>query len=382
MDVTLSLTHDCNLACSYCYAGEKRRTSMTTKVADRALDFAFSFDADEVQLGYFGGEPMMEWELLQHATARAEELAADSIKLKKTLTTNVTMMTPERAEWLKEHEFYLGVSIDGCRKMHDVTRPFVSGRSSFDACIKGLDIILSLIPDLEVIVVPDPMSVQHLAESIRFMIEDKKVHRVSVNPNFYTEWDDEALDGMKKAFEEIGEQYLAWYRSGMMPQVNFIDTKVITQLKEGYSCKDKCNFGEHEIAVAPSGRLYPCERLVATDDGGEMCIGNIFDGFDEKKRAAILSQRGNVNPDCLSCSIRSRCMNWCCCINYALTGTINRTDGIVCFHEQTAAAVADRIGSMLFEERCPAFLRRFYYEDFSDPNPDTTIPSPTQTPLP
>ncbi len=367
MDVTLSLTHDCNLACTYCYAGEKRRCAMTQEVADKALEFAFSFGADEVQLGYFGGEPMLEWDLLQHATYRAEELAGETVKLKKTLTTNCTLMTPEKGAWLEEHAFYLGISIDGCREMHDITRPFVGGGSSFDACIEGLDVILPHVPDLEVIIVPDPQNVRHLAESVRFMVEDKKVHRVSVNPNFYTEWDDNALDGMKQAFEEIGEHYRRWYRAGGMPQVNFIDTKIITQLKTGYSCKDKCNFGEREIAVAPSGRLYPCERLVATDTGGDMCIGDIFNGFDEERRAAILAQRGNVNPDCLSCTIRSRCMNWCCCINYALTGAINRTDGIVCFHERTAAAVADRIGSLLFEERCPAFLARFYQEDFSPP---------------
>lgn len=365
MDVTLSLTHDCNLACSYCYAGEKRRSSMTRDVADKALAFAFSFGADEVQLGYFGGEPMLEWDLLQYATARAEELAGDTVELKKTLTTNCTLMTPEKGAWLKKHAFYLGISIDGCREMHDITRPYIDGRSSFDTCMKGLNIILPLVPDLEVIIVPDPGNVRYLAESVRFMVENKSVHRVSVNPNFYAEWDDDALDGMKNAFETIGEYYLGWYRSGKMPHVNFIDTKVITRLKAGYSCGDKCNFGEREIAVAPSGRLYPCERLVATDDGGAMCIGSIFDGFDAEKRAAILARRGNVNPDCIACSIRSRCMNWCCCINYALTGAINRTDGIVCFHEQTAAAVADRLGSILFEEHCPAFLARFYQEDFS-----------------
>ena len=86
-------------------------------------------------------------------------------------------------------------------------------------------------------------------------------------------------------------------------------------------------------------------------------------GFDEPKRANVLKKRGNVDTECIGCEFRPRCMNWCCCINYALTGAIDETDGIVCFHERTAIKVADRVGSLLFEEKNPAFLNRFYYEE-------------------
>jgi len=185
VDVSLALTHDCNLACTYCYAGEKRRDSMSAEIADRAIDFAFSFGAPKLQLGFFGGEPLIEWDLLQAAALRAEGKAqAADTELQKTVTTNGTLLTSDRVAWLREHDFYPALSLDGNRAMHDVTRPHCAGRSSFEATRRGLKLLQEWFPEVEVIVVPDPANVKHLAESVRFLVEEQQVLRISINPNF------------------------------------------------------------------------------------------------------------------------------------------------------------------------------------------------------
>jgi uncharacterized protein len=143
-------------------------------------------------------------------------------------------------------------------------------------------------------------------------------------------------------------------------RVNIIDGKIRVRIKEGYEQCDHCGFGENELAVAASGNLYPCERIVADDTNAELCIGNVATGFDAGRRARILACRGNTNPECADCPIRERCMNWCSCINYATTGAINRVDGLVCLHERMVVAIADRVGATLFAERNPAFLANFY----------------------
>lgn len=363
MDLSLALTHDCNLACTYCYAGRKRRQAMTPETACAAIRFAFSFGTPKMQLGFFGGEPLLEWELLRQATDLAEaEAARSAVALQKTVTTNGTLLTEDRVEWLHGHAFYPALSLDGNRAMHDATRRHADGRSSFDDTLRGLRLLKTLFPDLEVIAVPDPANIRHLAEGVRFLAEEEEIRRIAINPNFHTHWDDGALACWHQAFEEIGNFYLARHRCGQPVAINFIDSKIITRLKNGYSCGDRCNFGESEIAVAPSGRLYPCERLIGEDLDTAMAIGDVFAGFDEEKRAGILARRGNVDGECLACGHRRRCMNWCCCINYTLTGAIDQTDGIVCFHERTAIAVADRVADDLFGEKNPAFMKRFYYE--------------------
>ncbi|MBN2685468.1 MAG: SPASM domain-containing protein [Pontiellaceae bacterium] len=136
---------------------------------------------------------------------------------------------------------------------------------------------------------------------------------------------------------------------------------MITRLKDGYAACDRCSFGEREVAVAPSGNLYPCERLVGDDRNTEMQIGTVFDGFAEGNYLELLRRRGNANAECAECAQKERCMNWCGCINYATTGQINQVAGIVCFHEQLAIEVADRVGNALYAENNPAFLKQFYY---------------------
>jgi uncharacterized protein len=145
-------------------------------------------------------------------------------------------------------------------------------------------------------------------------------------------------------------------------RVDFIDSKIKTRLKAGYAACDRCNFGEQEIAVTAGGNIYPCERLVG-EDTGDLCIGNVRDGFDATARMAVLAKRGNRNPECRDCGLRERCMNWCACTNYITTGAIDRVDGLVCYHEQMTVAIADSVAALLYEEQNPYFLETFYSDE-------------------
>ena len=363
MNLTLCLTHDCNLACAYCYAGAKRRDAMTWDVAQRAIDFAFGPDDAKRQLGFFGGEPLMQWNLLRRALEYAESIdTPEGVTLLKTLTTNGTLLDDDKLAWLAERDVFLAVSIDGDRAMHDLTRPLRGGGSSFDACVAGLRRALAVLPQTEVIVVPDPRNVWRLADGVKHLADETGAIRISINPNFYVEWPQASLDAWRREFEKLGAFYIERFRSGRPLYLNFIDGKVITRLKDGFEACDRCSFGEDEIAVAPSGRIYPCERLVGEDTNDEVCIGTVHEGFDVDKRLALMARRGNTNDDCLECRLKHRCMNWCGCINYATTGSIDRVDGVVCFHERMAIAIADRVANTLYEEGNRAFLEQFYYE--------------------
>ena len=116
------------------------------------------------------------------------------------------------------------------------------------------------------------------------------VPRISINPNFYTDWPEAPLEQWTRSFRELGDFYMDQFRAGRPFELNFINSKIITRLKDGYAACDRCSFGEREIAVAPSGNIYPCERLVAEDRNMEVCIGSVFDGFDEGKYFALLGR--------------------------------------------------------------------------------------------
>jgi uncharacterized protein len=346
------------MACTYCYAGKKRKQSMTLATAAKAIDFAAKQDNSDFQLGFFGGEPLLEWDLLQKCVKIAEEKLADR-NLVPTITTNGIGLTEERTDWLYSHNFYIGLSIDGNRAMHDTTRRLRSGASSHAAVVQGLHNALQCPEKVETITVLDPANISYTAESINFLAE-LGVKRISLNPNFYTEWNPQQLEEFKNAYEAAADCLIKSYRSGNPLKINVIDSKIITALKEGYACSDRCKFGCGEIAIAPSGRIYPCERLVGDDDDDAICIGDIQNGFDKIKYPEILAKRGNRDPECETCELKPRCMNWCGCINYTTTGAIDSSPGILCFHEKISIAAADRAAATLFKEHNPDFLKRFY----------------------
>ena len=333
---------------------------MSRETAEAAIRFAADQDSGPFQLGFFGGEPLLEWSLLQEATQMAKN-HLQGRELALTVTTNAMGLTESRVEWLFNHGFYLGVSIDGNREMHDTCRTLRGGKSSFDAVLKGLKKALAHPERVEAIMVIDPENVRFAADGVAFLA-DLGVERISFNPNFYVEWDESALKALDQAYELAGEVMLSGYRAGRPFGLNVLDAKIITRLKDGYAKSDRCNFGCGEMAVAPSGNIYPCERLVGADEDDEICIGSVYTGYDMAKRVGLLGKRGNQDLECATCDLRSRCMNWCGCINYTTTGAIDSAPGLVCYHEKLSIRVADRVAGVLFQEKNAAFFGRFYRE--------------------
>jgi radical SAM protein with 4Fe4S-binding SPASM domain len=97
-----------------------------------------------------------------------------------------------------------------------------------------------------------------------------------------------------------------------------------------------------EFAFTPSGNIYPCERLIGSDNGQSHCIGNIHDGFFLKEKCF---QKSNMatNNECQLCSLSQYCMNWCGCTNYFLTGSYNLVGPFVCASEKVAINSAFKV---------------------------------------
>lgn len=370
MDVTLCLTHACNLRCGYCYAGRKFRRSMSWDTARRALDFAFSNSLDSAahtgrgepvcQLGFFGGEPLIEWDLLCRATEYAlAESSRLGIRLKRTVTTNLTLLDEPKVVWLRKHGFHVGLSIDGNAAMHDSLRRTTRGGGSHSACAGALRFFCGQDANGEVIVVLDPRNIHHLTDSIDWLI-GQGIRRISLNPNFTAGWSPETLAIWSEAYQGVGALYADTYRRGDPVHINIIDGKIRSRINGGYRPCDRCGFGESEIAVSAAGNFYPCERLVGDDSITELRIGDVRTGFHHDARRRILASRGNEVSECIDCPVRDRCVNWCGCVNYASTGFINRVPAIVCHHEKLSIHMADSVASLLFAERNPMFLNRFY----------------------
>jgi uncharacterized protein len=365
VDISLVLTHDCNLGCTYCYTGDKFKKRMPWEIAARALDLGFADAAEKLQLSFFGGEPTLEWDMLVRATDEARARAERAGKeLVLTVTTNGTTLTDERVRWLVERDFFIGLSIDGVRAAHDATRPTSGGKPSFDQVVRGLDLLLAHDAWLETISVVDPGNVRWLGESVRFLAE-RGVGRIALNPNFGAHWSDDALALWERGYVEAADLYVARSRAGRPIYINVIEDKLITHVKDGYAESDHCKMGHGSVAVAPSGNLYPCERMVEEDRSAELRIGHVSTGVDRGRMMVLDAQAGPVNEECGGCGVQSRCMSFCACANRAETGSIGEAGGVQCWHEQMAMRVADQAGNQLWRAKNRYFLQRVYAYEVS-----------------
>jgi len=360
MNLTLSLTHNCQFRCDYCYAGQKYHKPISKETILKAIEFTLQIPMRRLEFGFFGGEPLMEWELFKFATCEMErETKKRDIELIKTFTTNGVLLDSEKVAWLREHGFYVVVSIDGDEVMHDTHRRYRGGKSTFTDVKIGIEELQKVYRDDEyaVISVVTPQNIHRLNSSVRYLYEEMGISDIHLALNYFTEWGDETEE-YSKVYHLLGDYVIEQYRNNKKIAIDIIDGKIRSAIEAKCS---SCSFGELKIAVAPSGNIYPCERLIG-EDSGELSIGNVYSGFDHSRRNELISQRGNSNEECKTCPLKDRCTNSCGCTNYTLTNSINTTNGVVCFFQKLFIEVADRVGATLYEEKNIGFLERFYGE--------------------
>jgi len=359
--VTLCLTHDCNLRCRYCYGGSKSKRHMTPATGFAAIERAVGRTSARLHLVFFGGEPLLRWRTLVALTDQARKRAtAAGLELRPTVTTNGTLLTKERVAWLRRNGFVLAISCDGDRLAHDASRRDARGRSSHARTTAGLRRALDAGLGVRTILVLDPASLDRLPASLAFLRSLGATDFV-VNPNWAADWTGrEVQERWARAYGGAARLWVDAHREGKPFWLSFLDDKIAAQLKGGYTAAERCDLGRRNLVVAPSGRLYPCDRLVGEDRDERFVIGDVASGPVAERIAALVARTCRLPEDCLACAIAPRCRNRCACANLALTGAIDTPSETLCFHEQLAIRTADEAAGILFAERNASFVRQHY----------------------
>jgi uncharacterized protein len=149
--ITAVMNLDCNLACSYCFEGNRRgKHYMSAETADRLVDFTaenYLRKGKNIRIDFYGGEPLLSLELIKDISGKLKQLAEKKgLEYSFTFVTNGTLLTRKVAEELVA----LGlkgakITIDGPKENHDLYRPFVSGKGSFDIILKNIKDVSDLI---------------------------------------------------------------------------------------------------------------------------------------------------------------------------------------------------------------------------------------------
>lgn len=283
LDLGLVLTHACNLACSYCYTGEKKRVRMPLALAERAVELAFDAAVQvggRLQLSFFGGEPLLEHDLLlalaELARARSR---ASGCPLLLQVTTNGTLLTAELVRRFGELGVHVALSLDGTRAQHEAGRPLAGGGSSYDATRRGLELLLAARErqPFDVVSVVTADTVDGLGEGVRELL-DLGVEALSLNVDYGSAWDEPRLARLEDELEVVAAVMLAWLRRGRWVRIQPLESALRAYAELGRVLPPSCHAGSRRLALAPSGRIYGCSRGVG-EDTGKGALGHLDDGL-------------------------------------------------------------------------------------------------------
>ncbi len=367
MKISLSVTHDCNLRCKYCYSGEKFNRVMDMETAKKIVDFAFMITdrQEQIDFHFFGGEPFLRLSFIEDVIHYIKRVNRD-YPLSFHISTNGTLLNDASVRFINKHNINLSISIDGPEHIHDKNRRDIHGKGTLHKILNNIKTFSKELEHFQVNTVYGPKNVTQLDDTVRFLIAHDIDH-IHLNPDMLATWDDQTFPNIAKSYKKLADTYIEMYNNGKKIALNLFDSKLMLFSKNGYDDSDRCGMGETEFGFAPSGNVYPCERFIGDDTDERMMMGNIYTGVNVFKRCSLDKQTENTNETCRTCSIQDYCMNWCGCTNYYMTGFTNKTSSMICHSERHALNGAKYIFESL--QNNPTFLEHISNDSNQDVPP-------------
>ncbi|MGF7143142.1 uncharacterized protein HNQ56_001564 [Anaerotaenia torta] len=335
----LHIAHDCNLACRYCFAeeGEYRghRELMSYEVGKKALDFliANSGSRRNLEVDFFGGEPLMNWQVVKDLVAYGRE--QESIHNKKfrfTLTTNGVLLSDEVMEFANREMSNVVLSIDGRKEVNDRMRPSRNGKGSYELILPRFQKLAESRNQINYYVrgtfthnnLDFSEDVKHLAD---LGFKQISVEPVVALPEESYAIREEDLPTLFEEYDRLAKLMLEYKKEGK--DFNFFHFMIDLT---GGPCVAKrlsgCGSGTEYLAVTPWGDLYPCHQFVGRT---EFLMGNVDDGIVETElREEFKVCNVYSKEKCRNCFAKFYCSGGCAANSHQFHGNINDVYDIGC----------------------------------------------------
>ena len=354
MILSLFLTLDCNFNCRYCYAAPHSKNYMNLTTATKAVELATNHTKKNGEtifgLRFFGGEPLMNWKLIPCIVDFCKNgNFLSGLEIAYGIATNGSLLTPEKCDFFSEHDFGVGISIDGPELINDNNRKTIGGHGTYRRVLKKIEMARQRDLRVSLALVADPSTISELSQSIRYLHEQTGCSFFTISFNIHVTWNDDQLSQLRDAYLNIARYYAEMFNSGKPVQIDFLNNKINVLLRGGFIRDSLCDIGRTDLAVTPDGLIYPCLRLAAMDPEGTTSIGSLEDGIDENKLTSLkVTCDARYLPEsrparCTPCLHSNSCLNWCAATNLAMTGHPAHVGDVMCSHEMASVAAAQYV---------------------------------------
>ncbi len=320
----LNITSSCNLNCEYCFAESEKAENMTLATAKNALKLLLdNSDPDStLQIDFFGGEPLLNFELVKEFIPFAKATNRD---IKFTLTTNGLLLTDEVLDFLNREEVSLILSLDGDKKTNDLNRKSPNGVSVWDTIISNIkNTVASRKGNNYYIRGTFTPSSLNITDTAKFFT-DNELYRFSLegakgNPGHSWAISDKNIAQIKKEYEKLAAFILEKRNSGLPIDFFHFNVYLDTPL-----CAPRrlsgCGAGVEYISISPDGKIYPCHQL-HSEDFSMGALDTISDSFKSVKNK-FFSSNIETKKGCSQCWARFYCSGGCHASSWAENSNID-----------------------------------------------------------
>ena len=328
----LHVAHTCNLACSYCFAGQGKyqgqASLMSEKTARQALDFLITHSGRRrhLEVDFFGGEPLMNWSVVKETVRYGHELESLHDKVFRfTLTTNGVLLDDEVIDFCNLEMSNVVLSLDGRKTVHDHFRVDRQGKGSYETIVPKFQEFVKKRGDKGYYIrgTYTRNNLDFLSDILH--MADLGFTQLSMEPVVTAPGDPEALREedlciLFEQYEKLAIKMLARKRQGH----GFSFYHYNIDLENG-PCIHKrlsgCGSGTEYLAVTPQGDLYPCHQFVGDES---FQIGTLETGItNHKLQAEFKNNTLSAHPECRDCWAQLYCAGGCAANSCHATGTIN-----------------------------------------------------------
>ena len=340
----LHVAHDCNLRCKYCFASTgdfgQGRKIMPPEIAKKAIDFVIARSGvrHNIEVDFFGGEPLMAWDTVTQTVDYARSLEEKyNKKFRFTITTNGLLLDEDKRKYINENMDNCVLSLDGRREVNDEFRKTVAGTGSYDTIVpKFKALVDERDPNLDYYARGTFTSHNlDFAEDV-LSIADAGFDRLSVepvtaDPGCGYDLTEDDLPKIEAEYDRLTDIMLERKKEGKP----FTFFHFMVDLDQG-PCVVKrlrgCGAGYEDVAVTPDGDIYPCHQFV---------------GKDEFKQGSVLDQSFNMDiaqkfagmniysrPKCQKCWAKFYCSGGCSAANYNMNHDMNDSYDLGCEMER------------------------------------------------